>query len=124
MRSTRDFFVGVVTGVTIGLLSAPRTGRESRQWLKSEYDKRTQSSGSSGGPSLQERFMAIVDQVKAEVNKYTQQKQNHEARMADTGRFDYQREREQRLYGPNTDQPATTQSTGAYKEHNAQIIQN
>lgn len=114
MRSTRDFIVGVATGLTIGLLSAPRSGRESRQWLKSEYDKRMQASGASDGPSLQERFMAIVDQVKAEINKYTQQKENHEARMADTGHFDYQREREQRLYAPDAGQPATTSpSTGS-----------
>lgn len=112
MRSTRDFIVGIATGLTIGLLSAPRPGRESRQWLKNEYDKRMQASGASDGPGLKERFMAIVDQVKAEIDKYTQQKQNHEARMADTGRFEYQQEREQRLYGPDADPATTPASTG------------
>lgn len=111
MRSTRDFIVGVATGLTIGLLSAPRPGRESRQWLKNEYDKRMQSSGSGDGPGLKERFMTIVDQVKAEINKYTQQKQNHEARMADTGRFGYQREREQQFYASPTDPSASSATT-------------
>ncbi len=122
MRSTRDFFVGIATGLTIGLLTAPRTGRESRQWLKSEYDKRTQSASGSSGPGLKERFMAIVDQVKAEINKYTEQKQNHEARMADTGRFAYQFEREKKFSDPSPTQPSAPTTSGGRHEHNAIIV--
>lgn len=109
MRSTRDFFIGTLTGLTVGLLVAPRTGEESRRWLKAEYDKRMAgASGSSRGTSLKDRLMTFYEQVKAEVTKYTEQQKNQQQRLADTGRFDYQREREQRFQNPTTDPPATT----------------
>lgn len=104
MRSTRDFFIGTLTGLTIGLLAAPRTGEESRRWLKQEYDKRMGSASDSSGPGMQERLTTLFNQLKEQVNKYIGQKQNQDKRLADTGHFDYQREREQRF---------TKQATGS-----------
>lgn len=108
MRSTRDFFIGTLTGLTIGLLAAPRPGQESRRWLKSEYDKRTQSSGGpSSGGGLKEQLMAAFEQIKEQVNNYIGQKKNHEERVADTGRFDYQYERMNKFTPPSTDPSPT-----------------
>ncbi|MFD2570697.1 YtxH domain-containing protein [Spirosoma soli] len=122
MRSTRDFFVGIATGVTIGLLTAPRTGRESRQWLKSEYDKRTQSGDSSSGPGLKEKLMTAYEQVKEQVNNYIQQQKNHKERMTDTGKFDYQLNRAPKPLAPSDDQSLPSSTHQTRREHKAQII--
>ena len=118
MRSTRDFFIGTLTGLTIGLLAAPRTGQESRRWLKEEYDKRMPSSGSSGGPGLQERLTTAFEQIKEQVNNYIGQKKNHDNRLADTGHFDYQHEREERFTNQATNPVAGPSATG---ESGAQV---
>lgn len=124
MRSTRDFFIGTLTGLTIGLLAAPRSGQESRRLLKKEYDKRTNSSsGSSSGPGLKERLTDAFEQVKELVNKYNKEKKAHQERLADTGRFDYQLERERKFASPSTNSPTTPSSpAGGLHEHKAQII--
>ncbi|HLL95645.1 MAG TPA: YtxH domain-containing protein [Spirosoma sp.] len=41
MRSTRDFLTGIITGVVIGILTAPRSGKETRDKLTEEVDKRS-----------------------------------------------------------------------------------
>lgn len=41
MRSTRDFLTGIITGVVIGILTAPRSGKETREKLTEEVDKRS-----------------------------------------------------------------------------------
>ena len=104
MRSTRDFFVGTITGLTIGLLVAPGSGRESRQRLKEAYDKQmNSSSGSSSGSNLQERLTTAFEQIKEQVNNYIGQNKNHEKRLEDTDRFGYQTERENRFTNQTTD---------------------
>lgn len=126
MRSSRDFFIGVLTGATIGLLSAPRTGRETRQWLKSEYEKRAGSSGSSGGPGLKEQLTNAFEQIKGWISKYQQEKQGHEQRLSDTGHFAYQRDRDQQLRSsvPNSEEVLSSAGTGTsgLPEHRSQII--
>lgn len=114
MRSTRDFFIGTLTGLTIGLLAAPRTGEESRRWLKQEYDKRMGSSSASSGPGLQERLTTLFNQVKEEVNKYIRQRDNQKQRLADTGHFDYQTERRERFANQATgsSSPAGSSASG------------
>lgn len=127
MRSTRDFFIGVLTGATIGLLTAPRTGRESRQWLQDEYDKRMQSaSGSSGGTGLKEQLTNAFEQVKSLVNKYINEKKAHDERLTDTGRFDYQRSREQNLSGsiPNSEEALSAGTSGLYQQRSQSTGEN
>ena len=41
MRSTRDFLTGLLTGVAIGILTAPRSGKETRDLLVEEANKRS-----------------------------------------------------------------------------------
>jgi gas vesicle protein len=111
MRSTRDFFIGTLTGLTIGLLAAPSSGQESRRRLKEEYDKRMQSSsGSSSGPGLKEQLTTAFEQIKEQVNNYIGQKKSHEQRMSDTGHFDYQSERMSKFNSPSTDSSLTPSS--------------
>ncbi len=42
MRSTRDFLTGILTGVAIGILTAPRSGKETREKLVEEANKRSE----------------------------------------------------------------------------------
>lgn len=70
--------------------------------MKSEYDKRTQSAGgSSSGGGLKEQLTAAFEQLKEQVNNYIGQKKNHDERVADTGRFDYQYERMNKFSDPS-----------------------
>lgn len=69
MRSTRDFLTGVLTGVAIGILTAPRSGKETRDKLKEEANKRSDD--------LKDQWSKGVDQVKqgyeqakSQVNQY------------------------------------------------------
>ncbi len=122
MRSTRNFFVGTLTGLAIGLLAAPRSGQESRRWLKQEYDKRTKSSpGSSSSSGVKERLTTAFEQIKGLINKYVEQKKNHEKRLEDTGRFDYQLEREKRFYQQAPNPSAGSSAPDELHEHNPQI---
>jgi len=61
MRSSRDFLLGFITGVVAGILTAPKSGRESRQWIQDEADKRTKD--------LQDQWSKGVDQVKSQVEQ-------------------------------------------------------
>ncbi len=122
MRSTRDFFVGTLTGLAIGLLAAPRSGQESRRWLKQEYDKRTKtSSDSSSGSGLKERLTTAFEQIKGQINKYVEQNKNHKKRLEDTGRFDYQLEREKRFSQQAPNPSAGSSAPDELHEHNPQI---
>ena len=112
MRSTRDFFIGTLTGLTIGLLAAPRTGEESRRWLKQEYDKRMGSSSGSSGPDLQERLTTLFNQVKEQINNYIGQRNNQKKRLEDTGNFDYQFERQRKFTKQAASSPAGSSTTG------------
>jgi gas vesicle protein len=69
MRSTRDFLTGVLTGVAIGILTAPRSGKETRDKLKEEANKRSDD--------LKDQWSKGIDQVKqgyeqakSQVNQY------------------------------------------------------
>ncbi|GAB3639451.1 YtxH domain-containing protein [Spirosoma arcticum] len=109
MRSTRDFFIGTLTGLTIGLLAAPSSGQESRRRLKQEYDKRMQSSGGpSSGGGLKEQLTTAFEQIKEQVNNYIGQKKSHEQRMSDTGHFDYQSERMNKFTDQNPTSPVAS----------------
>ena len=120
MRSTRDFFIGTLTGLTIGLLAAPSSGQESRRRLKEEYDKRMQSaSGSSSGPGLKEQLTTAFEQIKEQVNNYIGQKKNHEERLEDTGRFGYQSERMNKFTDQNTTSPVASSTLGDVNDYKA-----
>lgn len=84
MRSTRDFLTGVLTGVAIGILTAPRSGKETRDKLKDEANKRSDD--------LKDQWNKGVDQVKhgyeqakTQVNQYADKaKQQYEDMRSQT----------------------------------------
>jgi len=109
MASTRDFIIGTLTGLTIGFLSAPQTGKASRKWLKDEYDKRmNSSSGSSGSSDWQEQLKTIFEKAKAEVMKYVDEKTGNERKPTRSNQFDYQRDRMEPRVAPAHPEPLTT----------------
>lgn len=70
MRSTRDFLTGIITGVVIGLLTAPRSGKETREKLTEEANKRTgdlKDQWEKGVSQVKEGY----DQAVSQVNQYT-----------------------------------------------------
>lgn len=75
MRSSRDFLLGFITGVVAGILTAPKSGQESRQWIQDEADKRTKDLQDQWNKGV-EQVKAQVDQVKSQVNQWTGKLQN------------------------------------------------
>lgn len=65
MRSTRDFLTGLLTGVAIGILTAPRSGKETREKLVDEANKRSEG--------LKDQFNQVKDQAKDQFEKVKQQ---------------------------------------------------
>ncbi|MGV3559124.1 YtxH domain-containing protein [Larkinella arboricola] len=72
MRSSRDFLLGFITGVVAGILTAPKSGRESRQWIQDEADKRTKDLQDQWSKGV-EQVKSQVDQVKSQVNQQVNQ---------------------------------------------------
>ena len=108
MASTRDFIIGTLTGLTIGYLSAPQTGKKSRDWLKKEYEKRANSgSESSGSSDWQEQLKTIFGKAKAEVMKYVDQQMGNDKKPT-ASQFDYQRDRMEPRIAPAHPEPLTT----------------
>ncbi len=109
MASSRDFIIGTLTGLTIGYLSAPQTGKASRKWLKNEFDKRTNTgSGPSGGSDWQEQVKTIFEKVKVEVMKYVDEKAGNARKPVRTSQFDYQRDRMEPRIAPAHPEPLIT----------------
>lgn len=80
MRSTRDFLLGFLTGIAAGILTAPKTGRESRQWIQDEANKRTQDLQDQWGKGV-EQVKTQVDQVKSQVNDWTTKVQDQVSQL-------------------------------------------
>ena len=109
MASSRDFIIGTLTGLTIGYLSAPQTGKASREWLKKEYEKRKNAdSGSSGGSDWQEQLKSIFGKAKAEVMKYVDQQTGNVKKTPAAGQFNYQRDRMEPRVAPTHPEPLVT----------------
>ncbi|GAB3273259.1 hypothetical protein GCM10027347_45480 [Larkinella harenae] len=70
MRSSRDFLLGFITGVVAGILTAPKSGQESRRWIQDEADKRTKDLQDQWNKGV-EQVKSQVDQVKSQVNQWT-----------------------------------------------------
>lgn len=71
MRSTRDFLTGIITGVVIGILTAPRSGKETRDKLTEEANKRSgdlKDQWEKGVSQVKEGF----EQAKTQVSQYTE----------------------------------------------------
>ena len=70
MKSSRDFLLGFITGVVAGILTAPKSGHESRQWIQDEADKRTKDLQDQWSKGV-EQVKTQVEQVKSQVNQWT-----------------------------------------------------
>ncbi|RRB00786.1 YtxH domain-containing protein [Larkinella rosea] len=75
MKSSRDFLLGFITGVVAGILTAPKSGQESRQWIQDEADKRTKDLQDQWSKGV-EQVKSQVEQVKSQVNQWTGKLQN------------------------------------------------
>ena len=72
MRSTRDFLTGLLTGVAIGILTAPRSGKETRNKLTEEANKSTEGLKEQYG-KLKEQAVDQYDKVKEQASQYVGQ---------------------------------------------------
>lgn len=111
MRSTRDFLTGVLTGVAIGILTAPRSGKETRDKLKEEANKRSgdlKDQWSKGVEQVKQGY----EQAKSQVNQYADKakQQYDELRSKSESEMDKQRAKSQ--YNDKVDQLADKTETG------------
>ena len=91
MRSTRDFLLGFLTGVAAGILTAPKTGSESRQWIQDEANKRTKDLQDQWSKGV-DQVKTQVDQVKSQVNDWSTKIQDQVASQTDQKKGQYNSE--------------------------------
>ena len=72
MRSTRDFLTGILTGVAIGILTAPRSGKETREKLVEETNKRSEDLKDQYG-KVKEQASQYAEQAKDQFGKVKEQ---------------------------------------------------
>ncbi len=75
MRSTRDFLTGLLTGVAVGILTAPRSGKDTRKLLTDEANKRSQDLKGQWEKGV-DQVKHGVEQAKSQVNDYANQAKN------------------------------------------------
>ena len=88
MRSTRDFLTGVLTGVAIGILTAPRSGKETRDKLKEEADKRTGDLKDQWGKGV-DQVKQGYEQAKTQVNQYADKAKEQVNQYTDKAKQQY-----------------------------------
>lgn len=111
MRSTRDFLTGVLTGVAIGLLTAPRSGKETRDKLKEEANKRSGDLKDQWNKGV-EQVKQGYEQAKTQVNQYADKakQQYDDLRSQTQNEVDKQRAKSQ--YNDTVDQFADRTEEG------------
>ncbi len=88
MRSTRDFLTGILAGVAIGILTAPRSGKETRDKLTEEANKRTEDlkgQWEKGVAQAKEGF----EQAKSQVSQYADKAKDQYEQYADKAKDQY-----------------------------------
>ncbi|MGA0558214.1 YtxH domain-containing protein [Larkinella sp. VNQ87] len=83
MRSSRDFLLGFITGVVAGILTAPKSGQESRKWIQDEADKRTKDLQDQWNKGV-DQVKTQVDQIKSQVNQWSSKLQGEGANQKDS----------------------------------------
>jgi len=89
MRSTRDFLLGFLTGIAAGMLTAPRSGRETRDYLKNEADRRSKDLQGQWQKGV-EQVKAQVDQVKSQINQQVGKIQTKAQEQQQTSQYNNQ----------------------------------
>ncbi len=88
MRSTRDFLTGILTGVAIGILTAPRSGKDTRDKLTEEANKRSadlKDQWEKGVSQAKDTF----EQTKSQVQQGFEQAKGQAEYMADKAKSDF-----------------------------------
>ena len=99
MRSTRDFLTGLLTGVAIGILTAPRSGKETREKLVEEANKRSgdlKDQWEKGVSQAKDQFEKVkdqagqyVDQAKDQYSQLKGQAKNEVENLKDKAESEY-----------------------------------
>ncbi len=88
MRSTRDFLTGILAGIAIGILTAPRSGKDTRDKLTEEANKRTddlKEQWEKGVAQAKEGF----EQAKSQVSQYADKAKDQYEQYADKAKDQY-----------------------------------
>lgn len=109
MRSTTDFLMGIAVGVGIGMLTAPRTGKKTREQLLDQFD------GESGSGNWKEKANEAIDSVKTQVNQWMSQAEDKTDEMGDKTKLSYDEQRAKNQYNNNVDDMADNAEQGVNK---------
>ncbi|WP_019988084.1 YtxH domain-containing protein [Rudanella lutea] len=111
MRSTRDFLTGVLTGVAIGLLTAPRSGKETRDKLKEEANKRSGDLKDQWNKGV-EQVKQGYEQAKTQVSEYTDKAKQQLNEYKSQAQNEYDKQRAKSQYNDTVDQLADQTESG------------
>lgn len=111
MRSTRDFLTGILTGVAIGLLTAPRSGKETREKLKEEANKRSgdlKDQWSKGVEQVKQGY----EQAKTQVGEYADKAKQQIDSYKSQAQNEYDKQRTKSQYNDKVDELADQTESG------------
>ncbi|TAE31987.1 MAG: YtxH domain-containing protein [Cytophagales bacterium] len=111
MRSTRDFLTGVLTGVAIGLLTAPRSGKETRDKLKDEANKRSGDLKEQWGKGV-EQVKQGYEQAKTQANEYVDKAKQQVDQYRSQAQTEIDKQRTKSQYNDKVDQMADKTESG------------
>ena len=101
--------MGIAVGVGIGMLTAPRTGKKTREQLLDQFD------GESGSGNWKEKANEAIDSVKTQVNQWMSQAEDKTDEMSDKTKSSYDDQRAKNQYNNNVDDMADNAEQGVNK---------
>lgn len=111
MRSTRDFLTGIITGIAIGMLTAPRSGKETRDKLVDEANKRSEDLKDQWSKGV-EQVKQGYEQAKTQVNQYTQQAKDQINQYKDKAQSEANQQQAKQQYNDQVDNLANKAESG------------
>jgi gas vesicle protein len=111
MRSTRDFLTGLLTGVAIGILTAPRSGKETRDKLMDEANKRSddlKDQLNKGVSQAKDQFNTLKEQA----NQYVGQAKDQYNQAKNQAQSEYNKQQAKSDYNDKVDEFADDVKSG------------
>lgn len=113
-----SFFKGVLTGLAIGYLTAPRTGKETRDKLTSGA-KDWQDQINDGFGQLKSKVDDLTGQVKDTVDQYKNKAENTYDQLKDDTKSTYDKQQAKSNYNDKVDATADAAKSGINEAEDA-----
>lgn len=114
----KNFLTGVLTGVAIGLLTAPRTGKETRDKLTEAANKQTDDLKGQWDKTVSQA-KELLENVKSQAGVFADKAENKVDEYKNDADSAYQKEKAKGQYNDNVDDVADKAKSGVNKMEDA-----